>query len=68
MNTAKYLVIGAYERMLPSSPYYNAEWKALGEGKDKSRYVPFTVVENYIPIGLAFAYVTVIVVVIVDYL
>ena len=52
LNTAKFKVIGAYERMLPTSPWFNAEWKALGEGKDKTTYTPLTVVETYVPILL----------------
>jgi len=30
LNTAKYEVIGEFEKRLPSSPYWSAEWKALG--------------------------------------
>ena len=55
LNTAKFKVIGAYERMLPSSPYYNAEWTLLGKGKDKARYTPLSLVESYLPVGLALA-------------
>ena len=49
LNTAKYKVIGEYERRLPSSPYWSAEWKALGEGKDPKLYKPLTDVEKWIP-------------------
>ena len=56
LNSAKYKVIGAYERMLPSSPWFNAEWKALGEGKDKTRYTPLTALESYVPILLILVY------------
>ena len=66
LNTAKYKIIGAYERMLPSSPYFNAEWNALGEGVDRTKYTPLTVVESYLPVGLATAYFTMIVVLIID--
>src|SRR5438874_1382054 len=40
LNTAKYQVIGALEERLPASPYWRAEWTALGEGKDKTKYWP----------------------------
>ena len=40
LNSAKYIVIGVLEERLPGSPYWNAEWKALGEGKDKAKYWP----------------------------
>lgn len=64
LNTAKYRVIGAYERLLPSSPYYNAEWWALGEGKDKTKYTQLSLVESYLPAGLAVAYLVMMVIVI----
>lgn len=57
LNTAKYRVIGEYERMLPSSPYWAAEWKALGEGKDPMLYRPLTDVENWIPVVFGLFYV-----------
>ena len=60
LNTAKYKVIGAYEELLPSSPYYNAEWWALGEGKDKTKYTQLSLVESYVPAGLAIAYLVMI--------
>ena len=60
LNRAKYLVIGAYERMLPTSPYYHAEWCALGEGKDPDKYTQLNVVESFIPKCLIFAYTLII--------
>ncbi len=42
-------VIGAIEERLPISPYWRAEWKALGEGKNTSRYLPLTHLEQWIP-------------------
>lgn len=57
LNTAKYAVIGEMEKQLPSSPWYSAEWKALGEGNDPKRYVPLTHVENWIPIIFGFIYI-----------
>ena len=50
LNTAKYQVIGLMEKRLPSSPYYSAEWKALGEGCDWRRYIPLTKLEIYVPL------------------
>ena len=57
LNTAKYKVIGEYERRLPSSPYWSAEWKALGEGNDPNLYKPLTDVENWVPVIFALLYV-----------
>jgi hypothetical protein len=58
LNAAKYIVIGEFEKQLPTSPYYAAEWKALGEGKDNKKYFPLTHLENYIPLIFAFLYLS----------
>lgn len=50
LNTAKYAVIGELEKRLPSSPYWSAEWNALGEGKDPKKYKQLTAVEKWVPI------------------
>ena len=57
LNTAKYQVIGALEKRLPASPYWSAEWKALGEGKDKNKYIPLTHLENFIPMIFGSLYI-----------
>lgn len=57
LNSAKYAVVGALEERLPASPYWRAEWKALGEGKDPSRYWPLSHLEQWIPTLFAAAYV-----------
>ncbi len=49
LNTAKYQVIGELEEHLPASPYWRAEWTALGEGKDRSKYWPLSHVEQWLP-------------------
>ena len=56
LNTAKYQVIRQLEERLPVSPYWPAEWKALGEGKDRSKYWPLTHIEQWIPILFAATY------------
>ncbi|GGS45252.1 MULTISPECIES: RipA family octameric membrane protein [Actinokineospora] len=56
LNTAKYQVVGALEERLPASPYWRAEWVALGEGRDRSRYWPLTHLEQWIPITFAAIY------------
>lgn len=56
LNAAKYTVIGVLEERLPASPYWNAEWKALGEGKDKAKYWPMTHLEQWIPALFAATY------------
>ncbi|MGH3822231.1 MAG: RipA family octameric membrane protein [Pseudonocardiaceae bacterium] len=56
LNTAKYAVIGALEERLPASPYWGAEWAALGYGRDPARYWPLSHVEQWIPSLFALAY------------
>jgi hypothetical protein len=58
LNSGKFAVIGALEKELPASPWWNGEWVALrGEEKDKSTYWAFTHVEIWIPALVALAYV-----------
>jgi hypothetical protein len=57
LNSGKYAVIAALERRLPASPLWRGEWFALGEGRDPSRYVPFTHLEQWVPALFAAAYV-----------
>jgi hypothetical protein len=56
LNTAKYAVVGALEERLPASPYWAAEWIALGEGKDPARYWPLSHLEQSIPVLFAVIY------------
>lgn len=58
LNTAKYAVIGALEERLPASPYWKAEWVALGEGRDPSRYWPLSNMEQIVPALFAAVYTT----------
>jgi hypothetical protein len=48
LNTAKFNVVHHIEKRLPISPY-NAEWDALGRGKNEKLYKPFTDVERNVP-------------------
>ncbi len=64
LNTAKFKVIGEFEKHLPASPYWSAEWKALGEGKDPKLYIPLTKIENWIPIIFALLYIAAAVIII----
>ncbi|WP_433526833.1 RipA family octameric membrane protein [Nocardia pseudovaccinii] len=57
LNTAKYQVVGALEERLPASPFWRAEWWALGEGTDRARYWPLSHIEQWIPILFALAYI-----------
>jgi hypothetical protein len=57
LNTAKYKVVGALETRLPASPYWRAEWMALGEGRDPKRYWPLSHIEGWIPAFFAALYV-----------
>ena len=66
LNTAKYAVIGAMEERLPASPYWRAEWAALGEGTDPRRYWPLSHVESLIPGFFALIYTAAFVAVLVN--
>lgn len=57
LSAGKWAVVGALERRLPASPWWSAEWKALGEGKDPTRYWPLTHVEQWVPFLFAAAYI-----------
>lgn len=57
LNAGKWAVVGAFEDRLPASPWWTAEWKALGEGKDPSRYWPISHVEQWVPLLFALAYI-----------
>ena len=48
LNRGKFEVIHALERRLPAR-IFTAEWVALGEGKDLSKYKPFTRTESLTP-------------------
>ena len=48
LNSGKFKVIHMIENRLPISPY-NAEWEAVGRGKDVKKYRPFTRIEIWIP-------------------
>lgn len=56
LNSAKYAVVGVLEERLPASPYWAAEWTALGEGNDPARYWPLTHLEQWIPSLFAAVY------------
>jgi hypothetical protein len=56
LSSAKFRVIGAMEERLPASPYWRAEWMALGAGRDISRYWPLTHLEQWVPPIFALAY------------
>ena len=48
LNTAKFLLIHEIEKHLPLA-LYKYEWKVLGEGKDASKYYPFSHIELSVP-------------------
>jgi hypothetical protein len=56
LNGAKYRVVGALEQQLPASPFWRAEWWALGEGKDRSLYWPLSHIEQWVPVLFALTY------------
>ncbi|WP_208758323.1 RipA family octameric membrane protein [Micromonospora violae] len=56
LASAKFRVIGALEERLPASPYWRAEWKGLGSGRDRSLYWPMAYLEQWVPVVFAVAY------------
>lgn len=48
LNTGKFAVIHEIEKHLPLA-LYKYEWQILGEGKDKTKYYPFSHIELWIP-------------------
>ena len=60
LNSAKFEVIGHIEKRLPCSPYWSAEWRALGEGKDWRKYIPLSLVETLMPIVFYLLYLAMI--------
>lgn len=48
LNSGKFKVIHEIEKELPISPY-DAEWDAIGRGKDSKMYLPFTNIELKVP-------------------
>ena len=58
LNSGKWAVVGALETVLPTSPWWAAEWHALGQGRDPGRYWPLTHLEQWVPMLFALAYVS----------
>ena len=56
LNTVKWAVVGAFEERLPASPWWRAEWAALGRGKHGSKYWPLTHLERWIPVLFGLTY------------
>lgn len=50
LNTAKFLVVHAIEQQLPLSPY-DAEWEAMGCGKNPKLYKPVSHIEGGVPLA-----------------
>lgn len=57
INSGKYAVVGALEELLPTSPYWRAEWHVLGEGRDKVKYWPMTHLEQWVPLLFGATYI-----------
>ncbi len=56
LNSGKFKVIHAIEAKLPAS-LYDAEWEAVGRGRDRKLYLPFTNIEPVIPWMFATLYI-----------
>lgn len=57
LNSAKYQVVGALEERLPASPFWRAEWWALGEGTDRARVLAPLTHRAVDPILFGLAYI-----------
>ncbi len=55
LSSGKHAVILELETVLPAAPYA-AEWMALGEGRDPSRYLSLIRVERWVPRLFALLY------------
>ena len=56
LNRAKFKVIHEVERKLPIA-LFETEWEVLGKGKDKTKYVPISLVERKIPVIFIVLYI-----------
>ncbi len=56
LNSGKWKVVGVMEERLPASPWWRAEWQALGAGKDRSLYWPLTHLEKWVPLVFVLLY------------
>ena len=48
INNAKFKIVHEIEQKLPLRPF-DAEWEAVGRGKNRKLYLPFTHIEVFIP-------------------
>lgn len=55
LNAGKFAIINTIEKHLPAS-MFEAEWVALGEGKDDRKYQPFTKTEEATPVVFGVIY------------
>jgi hypothetical protein len=55
LNSAKYRIVGALERVLPARPY-SAEWEVVGSGAGRHKYWRLTWLEQWVPVTFAAAY------------
>lgn len=55
LSTAKFYVVHEMEKHLPVRPF-DAEWEAVGRGKDRRFYWPFTHIERFVPWIFIFLY------------
>jgi len=58
LNSAKFKVVHAIEHLRPLK-LFEAEWEAVGHGRDPARYVPFTKLELRVPLVLLGIYILV---------
>ena len=65
LNGIKFVVVAALEERLPASPYWRAEWQAIGQGEDRSKYWPLSHIESWVPALFALTYVAAVVTAIV---
>lgn len=58
LNSGKFKVIHEIEKHLPLA-LFEAEWRSLGEGVDKNKYIPLTRVEHWVPNCFILLYISI---------
>lgn len=55
LNSGRFKVISEIEQQLPFAPY-DREWRHISKGKRVDRYIPFTHIEQWVPVALGVPY------------
>lgn len=67
INSGKFKVVHAIEKILPLRPY-DAEWAALGRGENPKLYLPFTNTEMVVPWIFFTIHLTIVLISIIEFI